>query len=122
MAVFGERVAVGDVLGVLAFEHHVGTTDRVGLGVEFLTVRLQVGVRVEFAQVLLGNRQHAASAASRVENGFGDAGLGEQIVVFDEQQVHHQPDDLAWGEVLACGFVGKLGEPADQFLVQVTHL
>ena len=49
-------------------------------------------------------------------------GLVSRSLVLDEQQVHHQPDDLAGREVLAGGLVGELGEPADQLLVEVAHL
>ncbi len=87
VAVLGERVAEDDVRGVLALEHHVGPADGVGLGVEFLAEHLEAGVGVELRQVVLGDRQHAAGAAGRVEQRLHDAGLGEQVVVLDEQQV-----------------------------------
>ena len=51
-----------------------------------------------------------------------DARLGEHVVVLDEQQVDHEPDDLARREVLSGGLVRELGEPADQLLVEVAHL
>ena len=35
-----------------------------------------------------------------------DAGLGQGVVVFYEDEVHHQSDDLAGGEVFPCGLVG----------------
>ena len=38
------------------------------------------------------------------------------------KQVHHQAKDLARREVLADGFVGKLGEFADEFLEHQAHL
>ena len=49
-------------------------------------------------------------------------GLVRTSVVVDEQQVHHEPDDLARGEVLTGGLVRQLRELADQFLVEVAHL
>ena len=99
--VLGEGVAVGDVGGVLALEHHVGAADRIGLGIQLLAEDLQPGVRVEAAQMVLGDRQHPAGTAGRVTQRLDDAGLGENVCVIDEQQVHHEPDDLARGEVLA---------------------
>ena len=123
VVVLGEGVAVGDVGGVLALEHHVGAADRVGLGVQLLAEDLEPCLGVEVAQVVLGDRQHAAGAAGRVAQRLDDARLGEDVVVVvDEQQVHHQPDDLARREVLAGGLVGELREPADQLLVEVAHL
>ena len=78
VAVLGERVAVGDVGGVLALEHHVGAADGVGLGVELLAEHLEPRLRVEGAQVVLGDREHPAGAARRVEERLDDPGLGEQ--------------------------------------------
>jgi hypothetical protein len=120
--VLGERVAQGNVRGVLALEHHVGAADGVGLGIEFLAEDLQPGLRMERAQMVLRHAEHAAGAAGRIEHRLDHAGLGEQLVVLDEQQVHHQPDDLPRREVPAGGLVGQLGEPPDQLLVQVAHL
>ncbi len=123
VVVFGEGVAVGDVRGVLALEHHVRAADRVGLGVQLLAEDLKPRLGVELAQVILGDRQHAAGAARRVAQRLDDPRLGEDVVVVvDEQQVHHQPDDLARREVLSGGLVGELRELADQLLVEVAHL
>ena len=44
------------------------------------------------------------------------------VVVLDEEQVHHEPDDLARGEVLSGGLVGELGELADELLEDRAHL
>ena len=74
------------------------------------------------AQVALGFRQHAAGAAGRVQQGAHHAGLGEQFIVVDEQQAHHQADDFAGGEMVAGGFVRELVEAADQVLEDQAHL
>jgi hypothetical protein len=67
-------------------------------------------------------RQHAAGAGGGVVHGAHHAGLGQGLVVLDEQQVDHQADHLARGEVLAGGLVGELGELADQLLEHGAHL
>ena len=72
--------------------------------------------------VLLGGGEHAARAAGRVEHRADHAGDGERVVVRSEQQVDHQLDDLARGEVLPGGLVGLLREAADQLLEHVPHL
>ena len=51
-----------------------------------------------------------------------DAGLGQRLVVFDEEQIDHQPDDLARREVLPGGLVRQFGKLADQFLEDRAHL
>ena len=43
-------------------------------------------------------------------------------VVLDEEEIDHEPDDLARREVLAGGLVRELGELADELLVEVAHL
>ena len=121
-AVGGEGVAEDDVGDVLALDEHVGLADGVGLGVQFLAVHDQPGVGVQAGEVLAGHAQHAARAGGGVVEGAHDAGLGQGVVVLDEEQIHHQPDDFARGEVLSGGLVGKLGELADEFLEDRAHL
>jgi hypothetical protein len=48
--------------------------------------------------------------------------LVSAVVVLDEQQVDHQPNDFARREVLPGGLVGEFGELADQFLEHGAHL
>ena len=122
VSVFGEAVADGDVGGVLAFEHHVGSADRISLFVEFLAEHFEAGSGVEVAQVVLGDREHSSGAARWVKQGAHGALGGEHVVVFDEQEVHHQLDDFARGEVLSSGLIGEFGESADELFVEITHL
>jgi hypothetical protein len=72
--------------------------------------------------VLAGHAQHAAGAGGGVVERAHHAGLGQRLVVLDEEQIDHEPDDLARREVLAGGLVGQLGELADQFLEDRAHL
>jgi hypothetical protein len=117
-----QRVAEDDVADVLPLDEHVGLADGVGLGVQLLAVHRQPGLGVQLGQVLAGHAQHAAGAGGRVVEGAHHAGLGQRVVVLDEQQVDHQADDLARGEVLPGGLVGELGELADQLLEHRAHL
>ena len=79
-------------------------------------------MRVVRRQMLVRHRQHAARAGGGVVDGAHDAGLGQRLVVLDEQQVDHQPDDFAGREVLPGGLVGDFGELADQLLEHEAHL
>jgi hypothetical protein len=45
-----------------------------------------------------------------------------QFGLVGEEEVDHEPDDLARGEVFAGGLVGELGELPERFLVEVAHL
>ena len=72
-------------------------------------------------QVFLGDGEHPAGAARRVVQGADRFGAGQGGVVLREQDVHHQPDHLAGGEVLTRGFVAHLREAAQQFLEDVAH-
>jgi hypothetical protein len=74
-----KRVAVGDVGGVLALQHHVGAADGVGLGVELLAEHLQVGVRVQLAR-----RSSATDSIPPVPQAGSNrvrttTGLGQQV-------------------------------------------
>ena len=73
-------------------------------------------------QVLAGDGQHAAGAGRRVVDRAHHAGLGQRLVILDEDQIDHQPDDFARREVLAGGLVGEFGELADQLLEDRAHL
>jgi hypothetical protein len=121
VAVVGEAVAAGDVARVLGLEQHVRLADGEGL-VELLAEQLQVGLRVALGQVVLGHREHAAGPAGRVVQGLDDARGGQGVAVLPEQQLDHELDDLAGGEVLAGGLVGLLGEAPDQVLEDPAHL
>ena len=49
-------------------------------------------------------------------------GLGQHVVVLDEQKVDHQADDFARREVLSRRLVRQLRELPDQLLEDVAHL
>ena len=72
--------------------------------------------------MLAGDRQHAAGSGRGIVHRPHHAGLGQRVVVFDEQQVDHQPDDFARREVFPGGLVGDFGELANQFLEDGAHL
>ena len=111
----------GDVGWVVALEYQVGLANRERLIVQFLAEHLQAGGGVQLPQITIGHREHATGAGGGVVEGAHDTRLAEQVVVLQEQQIHHQADHLARGEILAGGFVGLLGEAADQLLVDGAH-
>ena len=121
-AVGGEGVAEDDVGDVLTLDEHVGLADGIGLGVELLAVYHEAGVGIQAGEVLLGHAEHAASAGGGVVEGADHTGLGQGFVVLDEEKIDHEADDFARGEVFAGGFVGELGELADEFLEHGAHL
>jgi hypothetical protein len=114
-----ERVAKDDVADVLPLDEHVGLADRIRLGVQLLPEHDEPRARVVVAQVLARHAQHAPGARGRIVERADHAALRERVVVFDEDQIHHQADDLPRGEVLSRGFVRELGELADQLLEDV---
>jgi len=72
--------------------------------------------------VLARDAQHAAGAGGGIVDGAHHAGFCEGVVVLDEEEIHHEPDGVARGEVLPGGLIGKLGELADQLLEDCAHL
>jgi hypothetical protein len=110
-----KRFPVNDAADVLAFDQHVGFADGIRFCVEFLAIHDQPGVRVETAEMFFSHRQHAAGSCGGIIQGSHDAGFGQGFIVFDEQQVDHQPDDFTRREVFPGGFVGQFRELADQF-------
>jgi hypothetical protein len=89
VAVFVKGVAGFDLGDILSLDQHIGFADGVGLIVEFLAENRQSRLRVMFFQLFPGYRQHTAGARRGVVNGAHHAGLGQHVVIFDEQQVDH---------------------------------
>ena len=118
----GESGAVADVLGVVALDHHVRLADGIGLGIDLLAVEVDGGLGADGAlgidDEILGLGEHAAGTAGGIVN--GDDGR-ELLFHRLEQQVDHELDDLARGEVLSGLLVVLLVELADEFLKDVAH-
>ena len=124
--VLDEAVAVPDVVAGAVVVHllhqHVGRRGGEGALVVVLPIDVELRRAMVLTQVVLRLRQHAAGAAGGVEQLADGAGRGEQPVVLDEQDAHHQSDDLARREMVACGLVGQFVEAADEVLEDEPHL
>ena len=118
----GKGVAEDDVGDVLPLDEHVGLADGVGLGVQLLAIHNQPGVGIQAGEVLARDAQHAAGAGGGIVEAAHHAGLRQSVVVLNEEEIHHEPDDFARSEVLPGGLIGKLGELADEFLEDRAHL
>lgn len=68
-----------------------------------------------FEKVLLGDGNHAARSARRIVNREMSGGDGKA------QQLDHQNDDLAGGEVLPGLVAALFREAPEQFLVDIAH-
>ncbi len=84
------------------------------------SVSVAGGVRT--ADVVFRHRQHAARARRRVVDGAHDVRLREGVGLRRQQDVDHQLDHVARGEVLSGRLVRRLRELADQLLEDVPHL
>jgi hypothetical protein len=51
------------------------------------------------------NGKHAARSLGDVINVVHHAGLGQDFVILNKQQVDYEADDFMGSEVFACGFV-----------------
>jgi hypothetical protein len=72
--------------------------------------------------MFVGHTQHAAGPGGGIVKRPHNTGLGQGVVVLNEKKIHHEPDGVAWGEMFSGGFIGKLGEFADEFLEHRAHL
>jgi hypothetical protein len=124
--VVGKTVAEAHVIAtavvVYLLYEHVGGSRGESTLVVVLPIDIEPGGRVVLAQVVLCLGQHTAGAAGGVEELAHRARCGEELVILDEQDVHHQPDDLARGEVVTGGLIGQLVEAADEVLEDQPHL
>ena len=109
--VLDEAVAVPNVVAGAVVVHllhqHVGCCGGECALVVVLPINVELRRAMVLTQVALRLRQHAAGAAGGVEQLADGAGCGEQPVVLDEQDAHHQSDDLAWREMVASGLVAS---------------
>ena len=119
--VFREGVPEDDVVGFLALDQHVGLADRPGLIVPVLTEEVRIGFGVQVSDVLLGHREHAAGTTGRVVDRLDHVALA-QVPLRREQEVDHQLDHLARGEVLSGLLVRLLGADPNDLLKGVSHL
>jgi hypothetical protein len=71
--------------------------------------------------MLFCDRQHAAGPGRRIVDRAHNARLGQDLVILDEDEIDHEADDLARGEVLAGRLVRHFRELADQLLEHETH-
>ncbi len=119
-----ERVAEKDLGLLVVLDEQVGLTDGVvGRrkllavdGDEFLDARLFLRCGGAVEQVFLGHGQHAAGAAGGIVDGEVPVGDGNL------QQLDHEPDDFARGEVFSGLLAALFREAPQQFLVDVAHL
>lgn len=122
MAIIRQGVAENDVADVLPLDQHVRLADGVGLRVQLLPVHDEGCLVVVLRKVLVGCREHPACACRGVVDRPYHTGFREDLVVFHEEEIDHEADDLAGGEVLTGRLVGEFGEPADEFLEDEAHL
>ena len=124
--VLGQAVAEADVVSasvvVDLLHQHVGGRGGEGAVVVVLPVDVEPCRIVVVSQVVLRFGQHAARSAGGVEELAHGSGCGEQLVVLNEEDAHHQPDDLSRREVVARGLVRQFVEAADEIFEEESHL
>ena len=136
MPVVRERASEEDLIRVAAvFRLHeeIRFANAEGLRVHLLAEQVDAGVRVhgmaeEFAlssladgDVLLGNGEHAARAAARVVDTEHHPLGAQTLLVTGQQQVDHEMDHIAGGEVLAGVLFQRLVELPDELLEDGAH-
>jgi hypothetical protein len=123
--VVGEGAAELDVLRVQApgtGEEQVRLADGKGLRVHLLAEHVDLRQGVDLPDAVPGDGEHPAGPGAGVVDGADDVVLGEDLPVLRQQEVNHQADHLAGGEVLAGVLVQGFVELADQLLEDVAHL
>ena len=114
--VVGQGVAEPHVVGVSAADHHVGLGNGEGGGVELLAEAGDLDIGVQIVDTLLHAGKHLAGAHGHVVD--GDVALLRQIGV-GEQQVRHEIDDVAAGEVGSRHLAEAFREAPHQVLEDV---
>ena len=63
-----------------------------------LTVNIEQGIGMMLMQVVLRFSKHATGATCRVEEPAYCTASGKELVILNEEDIYHEPDDLAWSE------------------------
>src|SRR4029453_8723738 len=82
------HIVAAAVVVYLLYEH-VGGSGGEGALVVVLPVNIEPGRRVVLAQVVLRLSEHTTGAAGGVKELAHGAGRGKELVIVDEQDVHH---------------------------------
>src|SRR5207244_7750625 len=81
----------------------------------------EVCMRVLLASVFFCHREHAARSTRGVIERLDRSAWFTVRVVFRKEKADHQPDHFTWCEMLACCFIGLLGEFSDELFKDVAH-
>ncbi len=71
--------------------------------------------------MLLGDGQHSSRAAAGIVDGADRAFPADPGLITREEEIHHQMDDIARGEVLPGIFIQRFVEFPDQLLEDRSH-
>lgn len=113
---------MNDVADILPFDEHIRFADGVRFAIEFLTIHYETGICVLTAEMFVRHRKHPSSSGSRIVQCADNARFCQCIIIFDKQQVDHQPNDFAWREMFPSRFVGDFRKFAYQLLKDGSHL
>lgn len=108
-----------DVLLALSLDEHVRQADGVRLGVDLLTVQVDICLRTHLRKPFLGRREHAACPAGEVAHVYILARFLQVFAPFGQSEANHEAHDLTRRVVVAG--IGVLREAPDDFLEHVAH-
>ena len=117
--VFAEGVTKTHIVRIAAADHHVRLGNGEGGRVELLAEAGDLHLRIDIVNALFHAAEHLTGAHGHVVN--CDIFLLAQISA-GKEQVSHQVDNVAAGEVRSCFFAEGLGEAANQILKDVAAI
>jgi hypothetical protein len=123
--VVAQGAAEANVVGiaaVAALEKEVGLADSERFGFDLLAKQIDVGGGAQLEDAFLGDGEHAAAAATGIIDARDEMFAGKHRFVGRGEQVDHQANDFAWGEVLAGVLVERLVELTNQLLEDIAHV
>lgn len=115
-----QRVAKLHIVGVAAANEHIRLGDAKRKGIQLLPEAGDIRIGVQLLEPFLHAGEHLAGAHRHVVNRLGDA-VPIKFCIAD-QQVAHEIDNIAAGEVRSGLLVVGLGEPLHQVLEDIAHI
>ena len=118
--IFTKRGAIGNVLRLFAFYEHITGANSVSFGIYLLPIKHKICFAVrDFQRKVFGFGKHTATTAGRVVNQIS----AFRYFVFHgrEQNMGHQLNNFARGEVFARFFVVFFVKLPNQFFKHIPH-
>ena len=120
--VIAKRITQTHIVGITAFDKHIGLGNTVYLRIKFLTVACNFCFRIYLTEPFVKAGQHLAGSHCHIVYGCHYTLILHFLLIVAHEQLAHQVDDVACGKVRSSLVVIRFGELSDQFFKDIPHI